>query len=88
MIQTDQSSQVPCSTMSTEPLRPPRVIAFIPYSVSAAAASKGGEGQKSDPSVRSAVAFPPTAALSASQMCCVSSVFLLGPLGTTVNSDH
>lgn len=47
-----------------------------------------GNERSSSPLVRPAVAFPPTAALSASQFSCIGSTFLLGPLGTTVNSEH
>lgn len=86
--QRDQSSQV--QHHEHRALEPTKVIALLPHSLSAAAASTedGGNKRSLGPLIRPAVAFPPTAALSASQLCCVSSAFLLGPLGTAVNSEH
>lgn len=75
-----------CSTI----LSPTGVILLLPHFISVAGAPTvdGGNKRCLGPFTRPAAAFPSPAALSASQLCCISSVFLLGPLGTTVNRKH
>lgn len=85
MPQTDQSPQVQHHSSS-----PTGVIVLLPHSISVAGDPRedGGNKRYSGPFSRPAAAFPPAAALSASQLCCITSVFLLGPLDTTINSEH